>query len=59
MRGAEAEGEGMELERSGEMLGEINPVVAAGVDVKFVDDAARVEGFMKRLRAGLKSIFIL
>ena len=40
------------------MLGEIGFVVAAGIQMKFVGDAARSEQLVKCLRAGVESVVI-
>ncbi len=49
----------MELERSGEMLGEVGGVVAAGVEVEFVGDAARAEDFVEGGGAGVEAVVVV
>ena len=41
------------------MLGEVRPVVAAGIDVRFVGDVARGENFVECFGAGLESKVVL
>src|ERR1019366_6425362 len=53
------EGAGMKLEGRGQVLHEIGPVVAAGVKMEFVGNAAVCEHLVKRLRAVIEAVAIL
>jgi len=50
---------GVELERGGEVFGEVGGVVAAGVDVEFVGDMAGGEDFVERRGAGFEAVVVL
>jgi len=49
----------VEGEGSGEMGGEVDGVVAAWVEMKFMGDAARREDFIERGRTCVKAIVVL
>ena len=51
----EGKGARMEFEGGGEMLGEVGPVVAAGIEVKFVRDAAGEEEFVEGFGAAIEA----
>jgi len=48
----------MELKKSGQVLGYIDPVVAAGVEMEFVGNMARAERFVQGYGAGVKTEII-
>jgi hypothetical protein len=50
---------GVELERGGEMLGEVGGVVAAGIEMEFVGDAARGEDFVESGGAGVEAVVVV
>ena len=50
---------GVELERGGEMFGEVGRVVAAGIEMKFVRDAARGKDFVEGGGAGVEAIVVV
>jgi len=50
---------GVELEGGGEMLGEIGGVVAAGVEMEFVRDAAGGEDFVEGGGAGVEAVVVV
>ena len=50
---------GMELERGGEMLGEVGGIVAAGIEMEFVRDAARGEDFVEGGGTGVEAVVVV
>ena len=50
---------GVELERCGDVGGEVGGVVAAGVDVEFMGNVAGGEDFVERGGAGFEAIVVL
>lgn len=57
-RRAKTERARVKLERSGEVRGEIAPVVTSGIKMKFMWDAAGSERVVESLRAFLETIII-
>ena len=49
----------MKLEQGGQVLGEICPIVTAGIEMEFVRDATRLEQLVQRLGASVETIVIL
>src|SRR5580658_7984890 len=49
----------MKLEQGGQMLGEIRPIVTAGIEMEFVRDVTRLEQLVQRLGASVEAIVIL
>jgi len=47
------------LERGGEMLGEVGGIVAAGIEMEFVGDAARGEDFVEGGGAGVEAVVVV
>jgi hypothetical protein len=45
----------VKLKQSGQVLGYIDPVVAAGVEMEFVGNMARAECFVQGYGAGVKT----
>src|SRR4029077_5376280 len=55
---SKAEGAGMELQRGGQMLCDVAPVVSPGVEVELMRDFSRVEKLVKCLRARVEAELI-
>jgi len=47
------------LEGGGEMLGEVGGIVAAGIEMEFVRDAARGENFVQGGGAGVEAVVVV
>ena len=41
------------------MLGEVGGIMAAGIEMEFVRDAARSEDFVERGRAGVEAVIVV
>lgn len=54
-----ADGASVKLEYGGQMLREVRPVVAAGIDMKFVRDSAGRELFVQCLCAYIEAVIIV
>ena len=49
----------MERERGREVRGEVKGIVAAGIEMEFVGDFARGEGFVESGGAGFETVIVL